>query len=106
MAKPGTTRRRLLGAAASILFLRLTPVRAEPVGVNSDSIHLPTVPRPSARMAPAHVYCHCLGPARSRGNGSKRTDGRASVPRAKAPLHWPLTMGKERSASEMSKKRV
>jgi hypothetical protein len=31
MAKPGTTRRRVLRAAASIPFLPLTPVRAEPV---------------------------------------------------------------------------
>jgi hypothetical protein len=31
MAKPGTTRRRVLRVAASIPFLALTPVRAEPV---------------------------------------------------------------------------
>jgi hypothetical protein len=31
MAKPGTTRRRVLSAAASIPFLALTSVRAEPV---------------------------------------------------------------------------
>jgi hypothetical protein len=36
MAKPGTTRRRVLGAAAAIPLLSLTSVRAEPVDAPPD----------------------------------------------------------------------
>jgi hypothetical protein len=46
MAKPGTTRRGVLGAAASIPFLPLAPVRADPAETKSTE-GLPPSPAPS-----------------------------------------------------------